>query len=260
MTVDTAVERLVRRDHAVTATAVAGVAALAWLYLLRLSGTTTSDMSAMGMVEQQPWTLLDGALAATMWAVMMVAMMLPAATPMILMFATLNRKRPAGAATPPVNISLFILGYLLTWAGFSLAAAGGQWGLRAMALYSDEAMTVAPVVGGTLLIASGLYQLTPLKYACLARCRTPLGFLMSEWRDGAKGALVMGVRHGIYCVGCCWVLMALLFVGGVMNLAWVAAIAAFVFLEKVLPGGKLLSWCTGALLAAWGVWVVSRAV
>ena len=242
-----------RRDRAVTLAGLALLVVLAWLYLLRL-GREMAAMAAMGMADVGPWTAADAALAALMWAVMMVAMMLPAATPMILVFATVNRKRSEGAGAPHVNIPLFVLAYLAVWTAFSVAAALAQWGLHAAALLSGDAMRAAPFVGGVLLAAAGGYQVTPLKYACLARCQSPVGFLLSEWREGNRGAFVMGLRHGLFCLGCCWVLMALLFVGGVMNLAWVAAIAGFVLLEKVLPAGRLVSVISGAALLAWAAW------
>jgi predicted metal-binding membrane protein len=250
------IEAVARRERALTLAGLAGIVGLAWLYLFRLSQEMAS-MAAMAMAHVQAWTLADAALTAAMWTVMMAAMMLPGAAPMLLVFTTVNRKRRAdhsvGAGTPLVSTGLFTLGYLLVWGGFSLTAATAQWGLQAAALLSDDALTVAPVVGAAVLIAAGIYQLTPLKYACLARCRTPLGFLLSEWRDGDLGALVMGLRHGLFCLGCCWVLMTLLFVGGVMNLAWVAAITVFVLLEKVLPAGRAISWVTGLGLILWGI-------
>ncbi|MBI2016955.1 MAG: DUF2182 domain-containing protein [Candidatus Rokubacteria bacterium] len=195
-----------------------------------------------------------------MWAVMMVAMMLPAAAPMILMFVAVNRRRRTeGGGTPLVNTGLFVLGYLVVWTAFSVAAALAQWGLHSAALLSDDAMSAAPVVGALVLAAAGVWQLTPLKYACLARCQAPIGFLLGEWRDGNRGAVVMGLRHGLFCLGCCWVLMGLLFVGGVMNLAWVAAIAAFVLVEKLVPAGRAVSWASGIALLAWAAWSLAHA-
>jgi predicted metal-binding membrane protein len=187
------------------------------------------------------------------------------------LFACVNRTRraaagsatPAGAgpaARPAVSTAIFVAGYLLVWTGFSALAALGQWALQAMALLSPHTLEVGPVLGGALLVAAGLYQMTPLKYACLARCQTPLGFLVTEWREGRRGALVMGLRHGAYCAGCCWLLMALLFAAGVMHLGWVAAIAAFVLLEKLLPAGRLAPLVTGGALLAWGVVVIARSV
>lgn len=245
-----------RRERALTLAGLATITALAWLYLFRLS-EEMAGMAEMGMAHLEAWTPTDAALTAAMWAAMMAAMMLPGAAPMVLVFTTINRQRRAESSAAPgaplVNPGLFTLGYLLVWAGFSVAAAAAQWGLQTAALLSDEALTAAPLVGATVLIAAGVYQLTPLKYACLTRCRTPLGFLLSEWRDGNRGALVMGLRHGLFCLGCCWVLMALLFVGGVMNLAWVALITVFVLLEKVLPAACLVSRLSGVALIGWGV-------
>jgi predicted metal-binding membrane protein len=135
-----------------------------------------------------------------------------------------------------------------------------MWGLHTAALLSPMMVSTSPLLGGALLVVAGAFQWSPLKRVCLTHCRTPLGFLMGEWREGTWGALRMGLRHGSYCVGCCWVLMALLFVTGVMNLLWVAAIAAFVLVEKVAPAGPWLSRVTGLLLAGGGAWVVVRAL
>jgi predicted metal-binding membrane protein len=176
-----------------------------------------------------------------------------------LIFTTVNRKRRSDAGAPYVPTGLFVLGYLAVWAAFSLAAALAQWGLHEATLLSDDVLATTPLIGGALLLAAGVYQLTPLKYACLSRCRSPFGFLLAEWREGSRGALVMGVRHGLYCLGCCWVLMALLFVGGVMNLALASAITVFVLVEKLVPAGRLVSALAGAGLILWGAWTVSRA-
>ncbi|OGL01702.1 MAG: hypothetical protein A3J45_11810, partial [Candidatus Rokubacteria bacterium RIFCSPHIGHO2_02_FULL_69_13] len=240
-------------DRAIVAAGLLGVAGLGWLYIVRLGRemAVMADM-AMAMPQMTPWDLADFVLTFLMWAVMMVAMMIPSASPMILTFATINRKRLADE-TPLIRTGLFLVGYLLVWAGYSLLAALGQWGLHAAALITP-AMAVAPWLGGILLVAAGVYQFTPLKDVCLSRCQSPFGFILTQWREGAAGALVMGLRHGAFCVGCCWVLMALLFVAGVMNLLWVAAIAAFVLLEKVAPLGRVVSRLAGAILILWGAW------
>jgi predicted metal-binding membrane protein len=252
------IEAVARRDRAVALAGLAALTLLAWLYLSRL-GREMADMAAMGMAPAGPWTAGDVLLATGMWAVMMVAMMLPGAAPMILVFATVNRKRRTSgeaAAAPYVRIGVFVTGYLVVWSFFSVAAALAQWGLQRAALLSEDAMRAGPVAGALILLAAGTYQLTPLKYACLARCQTPLGFLLSEWREGARGTLVMGLRHGLFCLGCCWALMALLFVGGVMNLGWVAAIAGLVLVEKLVPSGRVVSWLSGGALLAWGIWTL----
>jgi predicted metal-binding membrane protein len=190
-----------------------------------------------------------------MWAVMMVAMMVPSAAPMILLFAAIHRKqRERGRGFAPV--SAFVAGYIAIWSAFSLAATLLQWGLEQAALLSPMMVGTSPMLGGGLLVVAGLYQWTPLKQACLRYCRSPIQFLSHGMRKGSGGAFVMGLEHGAYCVGCCWILMGLLFVGGVMNLLWVAAIAVFVLLEKVLPFGVLGGRVTGALLALAGLIVL----
>lgn len=193
-----------------------------------------------------------------MWFVMMVAMMLPSAAPMILTFAAIQRRRQAqGGAIVPTGV--FVAGYLAIWAAFSLLATSAQFGLEHAALVSPMMGKAAPWLGAALLVGAGLFQFAPLKDVCLDKCRSPIGFIMTEWRDGARGALVMGLRHGAFCTGCCWALMALLFVGGVMNLLWVAVLALFVLIEKVLPAGGRLGKAGGALLVAWGAWIAWQA-
>jgi predicted metal-binding membrane protein len=236
--------------------------ALAWLYLLH-AAAAMSEMGRhaameMAMPQVRSWALLEVVLLLVMWAVMMVAMMLPSAAPMILMFTMINRRR-AEQQRPAVRTGIFVLAYVLVWGGFSVLAAVAQWRLQAAALLSPMMVSTSPYLGGGLLLAAGLFQWTPLKEACLIRCRSPLAFLMTEWREGARGALVMGLRHGAYCVGCCWMLMALLFVAGVMNLAWIAAIALFVLVEKVAPGGRWISRSAGVVLAGAGILVVVTA-
>jgi predicted metal-binding membrane protein len=254
MSFDRSLESIVRRDRAVVLAAVVTLALLAWLYLVRLHGDM-ADMAHMGMA-MEAWTVHDVLMAVAMWSVMMIAMMLPSAAPMILMFATLNRKRRADTGTSHVNTALFVAGYLAMWGGFSVAAAGAQWALQQAALMAGDALRVGPRVGAAVLVAAAVYQVTPFKYACLARCQTPFGFLMAEWREGDVGAFVMGVRHGLFCLGCCWVLMVLLFVGGVMNLAWVAVLAGFVLVEK-LVARRSVSWASAAIMLAAAVWMIS---
>jgi predicted metal-binding membrane protein len=192
-----------------------------------------------------------------MWAVMMAGMMLPSALPTILLY---TRALQGNDARAPVRRTLsFAVGYLLAWAGFSVAATVAQWGLAEAALVSPMMVSVSPVLGGALLLAAGIYQWTPLKDRCLAGCRSPLGFLAQHFRPGAYGSLRAGLRHGLYCVGCCWALMLLLFVGGVMNLLWIVAISAFVLLEKLAPYGVQGGRLSGLALAAIGIWVLVTA-
>jgi len=247
-------EAVLKRDRAIVLAGVAGLSALAWAYLLALAWRMPHREMAMAMAmpHMQAWEATEVLLTWVMWAVMMVAMMTPSAAPMILMFATVNR-RHRGQQGPLVPTSVFSLGYLLVWGGFSVVATLAQWGLHTAALLSPMMVSTSPMLGGLLLLAAGIFQWTPLKSTCLTQCRSPLGFLMTEWREGASGALLMGLRHGRYCVGCCWVLMALLFVAGVMNLLWVAAMAAFVLVEKVLPRGELVGRVMGGMLMLAGL-------
>jgi predicted metal-binding membrane protein len=247
-------EAILKRDRTIVLAGVAGLSALAWAYLLALAWRMPHREMAMAMAmpHMQAWEATEVLLTWVMWAVMMVAMMTPSAAPMILMFATVNRRR-RGQQGPFVPTTVFLLGYLLVWGGFSVVATLAQWGLHTAALLSPMMVSTSPLLGGVLLLAAGIFQWTPLKSTCLTQCRSPLGFLMTEWREGASGALLMGLRHGRYCVGCCWVLMALLFVAGVMNLLWVAAMAAFILVEKVLPRGELVGRVVGGMLMLAGL-------
>jgi predicted metal-binding membrane protein len=247
-------EAVLKRDRTIVLAGVAGLSALAWAYLLALAWRMPHREMAMAMAmpHMQAWEATEVILTWVMWAVMMVAMMTPSAAPMILMFATVNRRR-RGQQGPFVPTTVFLLGYLLVWGGFSVVATLAQWGLHTAALLSAMMVSTSPMLGGLLLLAAGIFQWTPLKSTCLKQCRSPLGFLMTEWREGASGALLMGLRHGCYCVGCCWVLMALLFVAGVMNLLWVAAMAVFVLVEKVLPRGELVGRVVGSMLMLAGL-------
>ncbi len=256
---DEHIERVLERERTITLAGLALLTGLAWLYLARLGGVM-AGMAEAGMAQREPWTLADALLAVAMWAVMMVAMMLPSATPMVLVFIAVNRTRRGTGGGRYVDTGLFVLGYLVLWGLFSVAAAGAQWALRRAALFSDDVLAVTPLIGSAILIGAGVYQLTPLKYACLSRCQTPFGFLVTEWRDGRAGALAMGVRHGLFCIGCCWVLMALLFAGGIMNLVWIAAIASFVLLEKVVSTRRIVTWSAGGALIGWGGFMLLRSL
>jgi predicted metal-binding membrane protein len=261
-------ETLLRRERLIIGGCLAAMVVLAWLYLLfsktampdmDMAGMDMSgmDMSGMVMPDLHQWGVTTVLLLFVMWAVMMVAMMLPSAAPMILAFLTVNQRRRA-SSRPLVPVSIFVLGYLAVWTAYSAVATLAQWQLHGAALLSSTMAATSPALNGGLLIAAGVFQWTPLKRACLKGCRSPLSFLMSEWRDGTAGAFVMGLRHGSYCVGCCWVLMALLFVAGVMNLFWVAVIALFVMAEKILAKGALLGQVAGIALVTAGVALMAR--
>jgi predicted metal-binding membrane protein len=255
-------EALLRRDRMIVAAGLIVVIASAWTWLLLGAGT---KMGAPSMDSMPPgmavmaaamapaaWDAGYAALMTAMWWVMMIAMMLPGATPMLLLFARVNRKEKAGGR-PYVPTAIFAGGYLAVWGGFSLIAAAAQWELQRLALMSPMMVATSSVLGGAILIAAGAWQLTPIKHVCLRHCRSPLGFLLNDWRPGRVGAFRMGLEHGAYCLGCCWFLMALLFVGGIMNLYWVAGIAAFVLIEKTVPMGQWIAKTAGAALLAWGV-------
>ncbi len=195
----------------------------------------------------------DFVAAAAMWAAMMVAMMLPSATPMIMVFSAVNRKR-AKRRVAIVPTWIFAAGYVVVWLGFSLLAAGTQIILHSLALLSSELAIVNPVISGAVLMAAGTYQFTRVKNVCLKNCQTPMDFLAVHWREGRLGALYVGMKHGIYCLGCCWFLMALLFVAGIMNLFWIAVIAAFVLVEKLVPI-QWIRYAIGLLLIGLGIFL-----
>ena len=248
---------LLRRQRVVILAALAAIAALAWLYLFLAAADMRAAMDsmdrAMVMPPRGPIELL---LLFAMWWVMMVGMMLPGVAPVILTFATVNRNRRA-RGEPYVPSALFTAGYLLAWGGFSLAATLAQEALERAALLSPMDMTTnSRLLGGLLFLAAGLYQFTPVKLACLRFCRSPLDFVVNHWREGAAGALRMGLTHGLYCLGCCWILMLLLSVGGMMNLLWVAALAIVVLIEK-LTAGPWIGRAGGVLLAAYGAWLIA---
>ncbi len=248
--------RALSRDQVIVLLALLGVTVLAWVYLAidrqRMADMdmAMSDMPDMAM--PMSWDAAAFALTLAMWWIMMLGMMLPSAAPTILTFATMARRQRA-RGDKFVPASVFTIGYLLVWGGFCVAATLLQWSLDQAALLTPMLATTSGKVGGVLFIVSGLYQFTPFKYACLRQCRSPFAFLLNHWRDGWQGALRMGIQHGLYCLGCCWVLMALLFAVGVMNLLWVAAIAAFVFVEKLLPGGVWIGRIAGAAMLAFGI-------
>ena len=261
-------ERLLKRDRANVIASLIAVTLLSWIYLLVLAlDMARGDMGLMGiadraggvMMDPQPWTWITFVLMGLMWWIMMIGMMVPSAAPMILIFARVQRKN-LPHENPGRRIGLFTLGYLLMWLGFSAAAAALQWGLGALALLSPMMAARGPGLAAAIFAIAGLYQFTALKNACLAHCRAPVQFLSAHWRKGDLGALHMGMHHGAYCVGCCWVLMALLFIGGVMNLLWVAAIAAFVLLEKLLPRGLWLGRLSGAAMLGLAALMAARAL
>ena len=261
LTERTYLEVLLRRDRLVVGLSLICVVGLAAGYIFQGAGMEmsalqmTKPMRHMGAGQYTPWTASYGITMFLMWWVMMIAMMLPSASPTILLAAALNRRSRADTS-PYGSTAMFCIGYLLAWALFSLAAVAAQWWLESNNHLSMHLETLGSSLTGGLLIVAGLWQLTPLKAACLRHCRSPAEFLVHNRRPGTMGPLYMGAHHGAYCLGCCWFLMGLLFVGGVMNLYWIIGLAVYVFLEKVMPMGPLLGRIAGLTLMAVGVWVV----
>ncbi|MDA7087411.1 DUF2182 domain-containing protein [Pseudomonas sp. SA3-5] len=230
------------------------LAALAWLELYRLAALGgMADMANMAMAGMpMPWSLADALLMLAMWSVMMVGMMLPSALPMILLYQQMLRRYMA-APQRHLALLLFCLAYLLVWGGFSLVATALQWGLDRLTLLSPQMRSQSHWLGAALLMGAGIYQWLPGKASCLAHCSGPVQFLLGHWRPGIIGGWSMGLKHGLYCLGCCWALMGLLFVVGVMNLLWVAVISIYILLEKTLPQGLWISRICGLLLLGWGL-------
>jgi predicted metal-binding membrane protein len=252
---------LTRRDRVLISTCLVLITALAWAYLVHLDRQMSSSMeygtrmAAMGMTMDMPWAAADVFFTFAMWAVMMVGMMAGTAAPVLFLFAAMRAGR--GGHGMRRAVLMFGLGYITAWVGFSACAALAQWALHEAAMLSPAMVASSPILAGGILITAGAYQLTPFKGACLTQCRSPLGFLMTNWRDGMKGALQMGWRHGVYCLGCCWALMCVLFVVGVMNLAWVAALTVFVLIEKIGPAGALVARIAGAMMIVAGILFVA---
>lgn len=271
-------ESVLRRDRLVVVIALVAVIVLSWVYVLAGAGMGMSafEMTRMtqpvGVIDStQPsvqgmsmggtavggtmvtgaWTVGYAVVIFFMWWVMMFGMMLPSASPLLLLFARMMRKEKDKGA-PYVPTGVFALGYVIMWAAFSAIATGAQWGLEASGLLSGIMVGTSAVLGAGLLIAAGVWQLTPWKNACLRHCRSPIGFLSAHWRPGRTGAFKMGLVHGAFCLGCCWFLMALLFYGGVMNLYWIIGLALYILIEKLLPAGARIGQLTGVILIAWG--------
>jgi predicted metal-binding membrane protein len=233
------------RDRLIVTASLVVIAGLAWVYLFDLS-QDMEDMPGMAMSSgPAPFSL-----TATMWIVMMVGMMLPSAMPMILLFATVQRRQ---GKQPMLTTGTFGAGYLLVWGGFAVAAAALQGGLEKLALLSASLGFVSTRLAGLAFLLAAAYEFSPLKTRCLRQCSNPLGFITVHWRPGLDGALRMGVLHGAFCVGCCWALMLLLFTAGVMNLLWVAILAILVLVQKMLPLGRITTVATGAVMTAVGL-------
>jgi predicted metal-binding membrane protein len=253
-------ENILKKDRFLVLSGLFVIGLLSWLYIIYLyRQMVVMDMNALlfAMPMTPQWTWTDFVLLFLMWFVMMIAMMIPAVTPLILIFALINRQRQQ-QQSPFVPAGYLLSGYFLVWAGFSLVATCLQWLLQQISLLNPEMETTSKILGAIILISAGVFQFTPLKHKCLNHCRTPIHFIHSNWKEGKKGALIMGAENGMYCLGCCWILMILLFVSGIMNLLWIALIALFVLIEKVLPAAKLISFIAGVVLIGYGIVILVK--
>ncbi|MBT5551779.1 MAG: DUF2182 domain-containing protein [Nitrospina sp.] len=246
------IKAMPRRDFLAIGISLGGITLLSWLYLYSMASSMSMPMGAM---QIQPWSAHYFLMMFLMWAIMMVGMMLPSVAPTVLIYAAIARKAATGN-TPVAPTGAFISGYVVIWIAFSLFATTAQWALDQAALLSPMMVSNSVGLGAVLIVTAGIYQWLPIKDKCLQQCRSPVDFITSHWQKGMTGAFRMGLSHGMFCLGCCWVLMSLLFVGGVMNLLWIAAITLFVLLEKILPlgdaGGRvmgLIMIATGAIIA-----------
>jgi predicted metal-binding membrane protein len=265
----TALEAALRGDRLIVLAALTIITVLAWADLVWLANDMWMggmDMAGFRMIPagrgwmmpaSEPWKPFEFGYMLAMWFVMMIGMMTPSVAPMVLIYARVGRQA-AAQGKPFAASAWFAGGYLLAWGAFSLAATLAQWALERAALLTPMMESASHILGGLLLIAAGLYQWTPLKDACLSYCQSPLTFIMRNggFRGDAAGAVTLGLRHGLYCIGCCWALMALLFVGGVMNLLWIAALAILVLAEKVIPFGRLVARAAGVGFVGGGIWLL----
>ena len=242
----TMLESILKRDRWIVASTLVLINSLAWGWLLSTTGM------GMDMMDQPAWTMGYIVLMFFLWWMMMIAMMLPIASPTILLAAALNR-RPIASVPGFGSTGFFTTGYLLAWAGFSFIAVAAQWWMQDIGWLNNMLISQRHSVSGILLFVAGLWQFTPWKYACLQHCKSPVEFLTDERDRGQSSALQMGLKHGAFCPGYCWFLMALLFVGGVMGMLWIIGLTIYIWIEKIVPGGETISRLMGGLLALWGL-------
>jgi len=267
-----ALEAVLRRDRAVVVAALAIITLLAWADLVWLANDMWMggmDMTGFRMIPagqgwmmpvNAPWQPIEFGAVFVMWVAMMTGMMMPSVAPMILVYARIGRQA-AGEARPLAASAWFTVGYLLSWIAFSLVATSAQWALERAALLTPMMESASHFLGAMILIVAGLYQWTPFKDACLSHCQTPLGFVLRYgFRREPTGALALGFRHGLYCIGCCWAVMLLLFVAGVMNIFWIAVLSALVLVEKVAPFGRFIPRLAGLGFLVGGVWLLTQNV
>ena len=248
-------ESVLKRDRLFLISGLLLISLLSWWYIIYLYRQMyPMNMNALffAMPMTPAWTTTDFLLLFLMWLVMMVAMMTPSVAPLILLFALVNRQRKT-QKNPFVHSIYLFAGYLSAWTFFSLLATVLQWGLQQISWLNPEMIVTNRIAGSIILIVAGLFQFTRLKQACLYYCQTPIDFIHRKWKEGRSGAFKMGVANGIYCLGCCWLLMVLLFVSGIMNLLWIALISLFVLLEKLIPNLKWISYSAGIGLVIYGI-------
>jgi predicted metal-binding membrane protein len=238
--------------HAEVVTAIAIILAASWAFVAWMTLTMSHPVVKLMMPLDASWSSTTIVAVFIMWAIMMIAMMLPSAAPMILTFDKIGGRNEQKKESRP-GLFFFTGAYLLVWISYAVLATGLQWGLQRSGLLTPMITSGAEWLTSSIFIVAGLYQFTPLKHSCLSRCRAPLTFLMQEWRDGLSGAWVMGLKHGLYCVGCCWALMLLLFSGGVMNPAWIVFLTALVAFEKWPTSLNWISHAFGGILILIGV-------
>ncbi|MBX6369954.1 MAG: DUF2182 domain-containing protein [Rhodospirillales bacterium] len=248
-------EAVLRREQATVVAMLVAITVATWTYILRLAVA----MPMNRMMMPRDWTVHEALFMFVMWSAMMVAMMVPSASPMVLIYARVAQQAQK-QGKPFAATAWFVGGYLAAWIGFSGLATAAQWGLESLALLTPMMASASPYFGGAVLIVAGLYQWTPLKERCLANCQAPFVFIQRHggFRRDPQGAWLLGLRHGLYCLGCCWALMALLFVGGVMNVLWIAALTLFVLIEKALATGRWVSRVSGVGFVAAGLWLMTQ--
>jgi predicted metal-binding membrane protein len=255
------VESVLRRERAVVAAGLVAIVALAWAYVWQGAGMgmSAADMTGLSLfphLQADDMGEMNSAwpVVIAMWWVMMIAMMTPSAAPLVLLYGLVLRRHEATGRNAYLLSLLLLAGYLLVWLAFAIIAASAQTALQPAGLLSEMMFwSKSAALSATILACAGLYQFSNLKHACLAQCRNPARFLTEHWRPGRLGSLILGVRHGAYCVGCCWMLMALLFVGGVMNLIWIAMLTLLVLVEKLTSPGETIGKLSGGLLIVWAV-------
>ena len=255
MKTSSSLEYILKRDRVILITGLFFIALLSWwyiIYLYRQMYPMNMDALFFAMPMTPSWAAADFFLLFLMWLVMMIAMMIPSVAPLILIFAMVNRQKEA-QQNPFVPGIYLLAGYLAAWTFFSLLATILQWALQQIAWLNPMMIVTNKILGSIILIAAGVFQFTSLKQNCLHYCQTPIDFIHRKWKEGRSGAFKMGWLNGLYCLGCCWLLMVILFVSGIMNLLWIALISAFVLLEKLIPNSKIISYTAGIGLVIYGI-------